>query len=377
MGKGTNRRGSIYQDKNGQWWAQLPPDAMGKRPKRSAKSEEDAVFKLTELEAERSRGLNPSEKQPTVEQWLRTWLELVKPGLRSNIYEHYVYVVGHYIVPHIGRVKLKELTKGHVQAALNTLREGGLSAGTVRLARTRLRSALEEAIEAHKITENVAKKTKVAPDDDDDSEMHILTIGQVRTFLTAITDHRLYALFYLALATGMRQAEMIGLRWSDIKFDERTIRVASQVHRRHKGIVRSRPKTPASRRTLPIDDELLAVLKSHQQNQNEEKRLLGTAWHEHTMVFASEVGTPLFASALHRQFKSLLRAARLPDIRFHDLRHTAASLMLAAGVPLPDVSEMLGHANAGITAKLYLHGSDDGKKRAIETMGQLFKRAAL
>lgn len=376
-GKGANGRGSIYQDKHGTWWAQLPPDELGRRPKRSAKTEQEAVKKLAELEAERAKGINLSERSPTVEQWLTTWLEvIVKPNVRPNVYEDYANQCRLYIIPYIGRIQLSKLSKLHVQQMLNKLRESGRSIGTLRLARARIKSALNEAIEAKLISENVAKLAKLPTADDEDGEMHILTETQALFFLAALALHRLYALYFVALMTGARQAELVGLRWSDVDFTKRVIHIKSQLHNKRRAIVRSRPKTPKSRRTIPMDDVLIEVLREHQRSQLEEKRLLGTDWKEYTLVFPSQIGTPLHHTSLHRHFKTAIRRLGMPDIRFHDLRHTAASLMLANGVPLADVSEILGHSNPAITARLYLHGSEEGKVKAIETMGRLLGKKA-
>jgi integrase len=382
-GRGPNGRGTVYEspERSGIWWAQLPADDYGKRPKRRASSEQEAVKKLKELERERSQGLNLSEKDPTTGQFLDNWLEVsVRPNVRPMTYEDRVYFVGHYITPYIGAIRLRKLTTAHIQRMLNDMIERGLARNTARRARGRLITALSVAIQWKLLPAdgNVAKQTKIAlVDVDEDGKMKRLTAEQAQQLLRMVVQHRLYALYFLALTYGLRQGELAGLRWTDVDLNHREIHIRSQIKRRRREAVRSAPKTPKSRRTILIDDETASVLRAHAREQQEERRhqLQCGKWTEHGLVFPSEVGTPFYASGLSYQFKRVLKWARLPDIRFHDMRHTAASLMLENGVPLADVSEILGHANPAITARLYLHGSNAGKRQAAETMSALLRRA--
>lgn len=382
-GRGPNGRGTVYQDKHGRWWAQLPPDDYGKRPKRSAATEAEAVALLAELEKERSLGLNPGEKDPTVAQHLDNWLEIsVKPNVRASTYEDRVWSVEHYIKPAIGTIRLRKLTAAHVQRMLNDMIARGLARSTIRLIRRYLITALLVAIEWKLLPpdENAAKRAKIASADDDEEgdPTKRLTADEARRLLAHLEGHRLYVLFFLAIAYGLRQAELIGLRWSDIDLERKEIRVRSQVHRKTGEIRRTKPKTPKSRRALLIDDATVAVLKRQAQHVHEERTFQQRKgkWKDHGLAFPSEVGTPLFGTAVWRHCKNALTHLGLPRIPFHGLRHTAANLMLENGVPLADVSEILGHSSPAITARLYLRGSDDGKRAAAETMTTLLRRAA-
>lgn len=381
-GRGPNKTGTIYQDKAGKWWAQLPADDYGKRPKKSARTEAQAVILLAELEQERAQGLNPSERDPTLAQHLDAWLEIsVRPNLKKQVFEDRRYFIDHYLKPPLGAIKLKKLTAAHIQPMLNAMLDRGLARSTVRMARRHLVGALRVAIEWKLLPadENAAQRTKIPREaiSDDRDPLHRLTTSQAQTLLRSLIGHRFYAIYFLALTYGMRQAELVGLRWSDVDLEGRVLRIRSQVHRKRKEIRRTAPKTPKSRRTLLLDDATVAVLKAQAQRVHEERTLQQRAgkWKEHGLVFPSQVGTPLFGSMLWRHCQTSLRRAKLPMIPFHGLRHTAASMMLENGVALPDVSEILGHANPGVTAKLYLHGSDDGKRAAAETMTALLRRA--
>lgn len=375
-GRGPNRRGTIYQDKRGIWWAQLPADDFGKRPKRRAKSEKEAGIKLAELEAERAKGIDPGAPDETLEQFLTSYLDLrVKPKVKLSTYETQQYHAEHYIIPAIGSIRLRRLKPDHIQKCLNDLLERGLARGTVRQFRKLLIAAFNSAIKTgRQITTNPALATEIAKaDDDDEGELQRFTADEANRLLTALLGHRLYLLYLLALRYGLRQAELIGLRWTDIDLNKRTIYIRTQVHRKKREIRRTAPKGK-SRRTVIIDGSIAALIAQHAKNQQDERNHVinsGGDWHEHGLVFPSERGTPLFAHALRAHYLKALGRAKLPALTFHALRHTAACLMLENGVPLADVSEILGHSSPAITARYYLHGSEEGKRAAAVTMAQV------
>lgn len=371
--RGPNGRGSIYQDKHGVWWAQLPKGEDGKRPKRSAKTEAEAVVKLAELEKERAAGIVLSEN-PTVKELIDGWLTLmIQPNASARTFEDWKYQSKRYISDHIGTIRVKKLAASRVQQLFKKLLDSGLSPGTVRAVRKMLIAALETAITWRIVTENVAKgkNTRVPKPT---STMRIWTDVQARRFLDAVESHRLGLLYVLALSLGLRQAELIGLTWSDVDYERRELHVRSQVRRHKKATLRKAPKMERPR-TIPLDDTLIAALRAHWRNQQEERRIT-EGWVESGLIFPSERGTALFGSALWLHFKATTARVNLPPIRFHDTRHTAASLMLANGVSLADVAAILGHANPAITAKLYLHSFEDGRRAAVETMGRLLQRRA-
>ncbi len=179
----------------------------------------------------------------------------------------------------------------------------------------------------------------------------------------------------MAARLGLRRGELIGLRWSDVDLEGAQLRVASQIQQIRGQSVRTSVKTRAGNRTLPLDHDLVAILRDHRRNQEEEQRLLGPAWQDHGLVFPSECGTPLSPRSLARQVDRLLAAAGLPRRRLHDLRHTAATLMLAAGVPMVDVSHMLGHSSAEVTARVYAHSLPEQRLRAVAAVTRLLDRA--
>jgi integrase len=368
----ANDEGTVFKDKHGVWWAQLPPDDRGRRPKRRAKTQREAMEKLRELQRERERGLTLAAKQPTLTQFLETWLNEVAPNVaKAHTVEDYRYIVQHYIVPQLGTHRLDKLKPAHVQAWLNALLTR-VSAGTARNAYNRLHTALGVAVKWRLVAENVAGL--VDPPNSAPRPIQTLTIEQAGRLLDAVKEHRLYALYYLALRLGLREAELLGLLWADLDWTKGTLRVSGQIQRVGRQTVRTTTKTKKSERALPLDEDLLNVLRAHWQNQLEEKRLPDNGWKEHGLILASERGTPLGARNLVRHFKAALKRAGLPSIRFHDLRHTAGSLMLSEGAHLTDVAEVLGHSSPMITARIYAHSYDEGKRRAIAGTGRLLRQ---
>ena len=187
-------------------------------------------------------------------------------------------------------------------------------------------------------------------------EIKPLTPEQARQLLDAAKGNRLEALCAVALACGLRVGEILGLRWQDVDLEAGRLAIRQSIQRqRGAGLVAVEPKTERSRRTIEVPAPLVAELKAHRVRQLEERLVAGTRWRDGGLVFASAVGTGLEPRNLHRAFKAMLKRAGLPDIRFHDLRHSAASLMLAQGVPLRVVMEVLGHSSISLTADTYSH----------------------
>lgn len=411
-GRGTNGRGTIYKDKLGRWWAQLPKGDDNKRPKVRAESEADAVAKLAELEQKRGRGLNIGDGRQTLEHFLQTWLdEVIAPDRRATTLEDYRQIVRKYITPHLGQVRLCDLNALHIRRWLNKLRaqqvepprrkknepkktkKGKASAEAAQTAETvppprrtlsvstrqniyrRLRTALEFAKTSRLVAENAA--ALVEPPKGEEREIHPFTPNQARQLLRAVEGDRLAALYLVELSLGLRLGEILGLRWSDLHWERRELKITQTVQTVGNRTVFGEPKTKKSRRTLPLSNEIIVALRAHQRTQHEERKLLGKAWSEHGLIFPSEKGTPIGQRNMLRAFQRLLTRAELPKIRFHDLRHTAASLMLAEGTPITDVSEILGHSSPAITARIYAHAFEERKRSAVETMGRLLQKVSV
>ena len=239
------------------------------------------------------------------------------------------------------------------------------------------RKALGQAVKDGLLGRNVAKL--VDSPRVERFEGATLSPEQARGFLVAAAGERLEALYVAALAVGLRMGETLGLRWTDIDLDRRILTVNRILERIGRGTRSTlqfvEPKTSRSRRTVNLPDAAVTSLRAHRRRQLEERLAAGSHWREQGLVFPSTVGTPLEPHSLHEDFKRMLSRAGLPDMRFHDLRHSAASLMLAQGIPLRSIQEILGHSSIALTANLYAHVGEQLKREAADAMDAILKQA--
>jgi integrase len=259
-----------------------------------------------------------------------------------------------YLLPGLGEgTKLAEVKPDRVQDLYNHLISDGVGISMVRYVHVVLRIALSHAVKLQLIQTNPtdAVITPAEPK----WEMESFDEAQANQMLFAARGHRLEALFYLAVTTGMRQSELLGLRWTDLDWIRRTLRIERQLARGTEGYQLVELKTMYSRRTIELGEVAIAKLRERQVLERLERAVAGDRWAESQLIFPSTIGTPQDHRGLGRQFKQLLRNADLPEIRFHDLRHTAASLMLNHGVPVITASRILGHSRPSITMDMYGH----------------------
>jgi integrase len=325
--------------------------------------------------ADHAQGLPVAAGRQTVAQFLQDWLDnTVKPSVRPATYVSYEHHIRNHITPEIGKLPLHKLEPRHVQAMLNRKRAAGCSARSVAYLRAILRAALNRARKWNLVARNAAEL--VEPPRVERFRIKPLSPEQARALLEAVKGHRLQALYAVALASGLRVGEILGLRWQEVDLEHGQMAVAQALQRQKgRGLVLTQTKTDRSRRTIALPAPLITALKAHRVRQLEERLATGPRWQDAGLVFTSNVGTGLEPRNLHRSFKIMLHKAGLPDsIRFHDLRHSAASLMLAQGVPLRVVMEILGHSSISLTANTYAHVMPSLLQDAAEKMaGVLFQ----
>jgi integrase len=367
-GEGTIfRRGST-----GRWTAMLTlPN--GRRRTMTADSRQEVQRKLAAARRELEQGLTAAKPQhQTVIAYLTHWLATKKPDLAPNTYITWEAFLRNHFTPAFHRTPLVKLSALQVQRAEAEWREQGLSSGTVGLMHGTLKQALRDALTLELITRNPLdqlKRPKRAK-----REMRVLDQEQAQRLIEQCSTNRLGALIVTALATGMRQGEMLGLRWRDVDLDARrlTVQVTLQWLRLDDGTSRpllKEPKTPHSRRSIALPERLVEELRAHRQRQRLERLALGPAWSDQDLVFCDEVGRPCRPNTIYNTTHTrLLRTAGLPKIRFHDLRHTAATLLLSRGVNPKVVSEMLGHASVTITLDTYSHVLPHMQQAASDAM---------
>jgi integrase len=291
----------------------------------------------------------------------------VRDTVRPTTFERYEQIVRLHIRPVLGKVKLKNLTNTHVRGLYREKLDAGLSPRTVQYVHVTLHKALNQAIADGLIPRNATEAVK--PPQVLREEMRPLTAEQVRILFDAAKGDRLEALYILAVTTGLRQGELLGLKWDDIDLEGRTLQVRRTLTTAKGGPVPSAPKTKGSRRTVRLSQMALEALTSHLDHQLGEIDRAGGLWCENGLIFASESGEPLSRQHVtaHR-FKPLLKRAGLPEIRFHDLRHTCATLLLSKNVNPKVVSEMLGHASIAITLDTYSHVLPSMQESAAKAM---------
>lgn len=364
--------GSVYQQADGRWAARLDlgyVDGKRRRPVFYGKTKREALAKLRAAQAQHAQGLPVTSDRQTVAQYLDQWLKATEPTVRPKTYSGYESIVRVRVVPHIGRRRLAKLTALDVQRLYADLEATGLSKRSIHHTHRVLKRALKQAVLWDLIGRNPCDGA--TPPRPDRARMQPLTQAQANQFLEATRDHRHAALYVLALTTGMRQGELLGLRWDAIDLEGGRLQVRQTLQRqRDKGLVFSEPKTARSRRTIMLSQRAVAALREHRR-QNEQRLKLGSEWDDQNLVFANPTGGPLDPSWQTAVFKEALKDAGLPDVRFHDWRHTAATLLLAADTHPKVVSELLGHATITLTLDTYSHLIPAMHEQAATTMDAL------
>jgi len=366
--KRGNNEGSIYKRKNGSWRAQVTLD--GQRLNYSAKTRKECQEWIRSVLVEIDDGMKYANTQLTVKEYLESWLLSKKASLKPATWTHYNKLARNYIIPALGNKKIRDLETNQIQSFYNQLVSNNVGAYTVRKIHTSLHSAMNHALKSNLINRNPASAA-ITPSEPN-REMNFLDDDQVDQFLDAASGHRWEALYQLAISTGMRQMEILGLKWKDIDWRSKIIKVERQLVRPDLGEARFMPtKTKNGKRAIALGSKTISVMRNHQKSQMLDAEKAGSSWKKFGLIFTTSKGTPIHPRNLLRNFKTLLRDAGLSEIRFHDLRHTAASLMLNHGIPVIVVSRRLGHARPSITLDVYGHLMPTMQDEAARLMDEL------
>jgi len=389
--------GSIRQRPNGRWEGRIR--IGGKRVSFFAATREEVQGKLRAEAGRKAAGHGASDRQITVGAYLERWIEGRRGDLRPATHVSYESAIRTHLVPDIGTVRLARLTPDDVTKTLARLgsravqpvrggakpRLKALSAQSIRNVHAILRSALNDAVRADLVARNVA--SVVRPPRVDREPVRAISPGEARAILDAVRGHRLEALYVLALASGARLAELLGLTWQNVDLEGGTVKIAATLRRVRGEWSWGVPKTRSSRRSVPIPAAAVQVLEAHRGRQVEEQRGEGKPtplrppakhddpWHE--LVFKSPTGGPVHPTVANATLTKLLTDAGIERMRFHDLRHGAAAIALASGVPMRLVMEMLGHSQMSMTADTYTSVTDELAREGSERIGRaLFGEAA-
>lgn len=335
---------------------QQAPEEKRRREWRSGyRTRKEAEAALAEYLHDRATGSSLERSKLTVGELLARWLDdHARTRVRPSTYQSYRTQVRRHLIPALGAIKLTSLTPLQVERHYTAAIASGLSPRSVVYQHRLLREALQQAVRWRLVGRNVADA--VTPPRGSRPEMHALSPEHVQKLLRAAEGDPQHALLYTAIYTGLRRSEIIGLRWDDVDLDRGTAAIRQTVQRLPgQGFVYGEPKTPKGRRQIALPPSAVEVLRRHRAEQIEHRLRLGPVWTDKGLVFTNPTGGPVDPSGLTRRFARLLKAADLPSVRFHDLRHTHASLMLRQGVHPKIVSERLGHATVGITLDTYSH----------------------
>ncbi len=371
MAKRGNGEGSISRRKDGTYMARYYVDTPAGRKRRTiygkkGEKRQEVADRLAEALGNRSKGLVFDAENQKLGEYLDRWLaDSVRGSVKAVTFESYSRLVRVHIVPALGRVKLKAISPAHLQGFYRTKLDAGLSPRTVQYIHAVLHRALKQALRWGLVARNVSEA--VDPPRVRREEIRPLCPEQARMLLEAARDDRLEALYVLAIHCGLRQGELLGLKWEDVDLERGIL----QVRRTLSNGVFTTPKTAKSRRSVKLTESALDALRKHLKRQLKEIDRAGSLWQENGLIFATEAGTPLNRHNLgSRSFKPLLERAGLHrSTRFHDLRHTCATLLLSKGIHPKIVQELLGHSSVGITLDTYSHvlpGMGDGAADAME-----------
>ena len=375
--KCANGEGSIRKRKDGRWEGRY---TAGHEPETGrpiyknvlGRTQAEVKEKLkTAIKVTQSLDFSKTG-QYTVGQWMDVWYEnYAKVKVRPSSHQTYKGYIENHIKPNIGDIPLEKLTtldlqkfykkllsNGRVDRLESKGQPKGLSPKTVRNIHQILSSALKLAQEQRIILTNPAEGCALPKVEH--REMKTLPVEQLQSFLREAKDSGVFALYYLELATGLRRGELLGLKWEDIDLEHGDLRVRRQIARINGQVVEAPLKTKNAYRTLPLAEDTISILK-------EQKKKVGSSpW-----VFPSATGGPISPDSVLHMLHRVLKRAGLPKVRFHDLRHTFATLALQNGVDIKTVSGMLGHFSAGFTLDTYAHVTTSAQKAAANTMGKL------
>ncbi|HLI70789.1 MAG TPA: tyrosine-type recombinase/integrase [Ktedonobacteraceae bacterium] len=372
--KSTYGGGTVYRRKDGRYVASIKNPNTGARVVRYARTQKEAEKKLEDIKFEIRQGTLATGPNQTLAQYLEYWLETVhRPLVRISTYYKNRGIIYNHLIPAIGKITLQKLTPYHVQDLCHSKEQAGLKPGTVRNIRQVLHIALDKAVSWGLVGRNVCDVVS-SPKVGVRSET-VLDIGQAKQLLEIARGNRLEGLLTLTVATGLRRGEILSLKWADVDLEGGSIQIRRTMSRVGKfGIVTTEPKTAKGRRKVILPQFVIEALKQHRQYQLERKEQAGDKWEENDFVFPNLYGRFWEPTYLDQMFKRLLVKSGLPVVRFHDLRHSAATILLGMGIHPKVVQELLGHSQISITLDTYSHVLPSMQQEAMKKLNERFNQ---
>ncbi len=366
--KRSNKEGTVTR-RSRRYRAQTPP-IKGKRISRSFQTKAEAQEWLRSFQTQLDHGLDYQGGKICLADYLDDWLKTSRITLRQKTAEQYGRTIQKYIVPRIGSLALNELRLATIEQFYSELLLDGMGVRLVRIIHSILHRALNKAVIYDLLIKNPTQGAALPKYKH--AEMKFLDESQIPAFLLAAQGSQYEALHYIAITTGMRQGELFGLQWADLHWNSGMLYVQRQSQRAAgKGWWFEEPKTRSGKRPILLGENTLQKLREHYEKQQLLRAFAGDAWHDLNLIFPNTVGNPGDPANLRHDFLKVLEQAGLPQIRFHDLRHTAASLMLNKDVPVITVSKRLGHAKPSTTIDIYGHLYPESREVAARVMDEV------
>lgn len=360
-GRGANGRSTIVKQQDGRWhgFVSMGAKGDGNRDRRhvSAATRAAVVEKVKALEAKRDAGMvGAAGRGMLVDEWLDYWADnIASVRVRARTLDTYRAMIRMHLNPYIGKRRLDQLQPEHLEQTYKQLLDKGLSPASVLRVHRMLHRALKIAMQRDRVARNVAALVE-PPRQERPKTPDPLDVEECKRVLAAAEGLRNSARWTVALALGLRQSEALAVQWADVDLERGTLSVRRGLHRvPGEGLVFTEPKTDRSRRTIAVPAPLIDALRKHRVAQNEERLVAGTEWDDWDLVFTQPNGRPLDKHSDYEAWIRLLNRAGVRHIRLHDGRHTAATLLLTAGVHPRVVMELLGHSQMRTTTDIYSH----------------------
>ncbi|MBK8903068.1 MAG: site-specific integrase [Anaerolineaceae bacterium] len=356
-----NNEGSVFWDKSKERWCAEITLPDGKRKRKRHQSRKVVQEWLLEQRSQIKKGIVVKDTNEAVRDYMARFLEeVVAHTVKPATYTSYSFWIKTHIVPSIGHLKLKNLQPHHLQHLYSQKLDEGLSKRSVQYMHAIIRRALNQAVKQGILIRNPTNA--VTAPKPQKKTFATLTVDQVRQFLKEVEGHRWYPIYVIAVMMGLRKGEILGLRWQDINFDNNTISVENVVLEINGKIHLGSPKTKKSKRTVAMPEYVANVLKKYRKD-------VGAI---NGLIFQTSSGKPVSPRNLSRHYYQARESANIPKVRFHDLRHTAATLLLKENVHPKIVQEMLGHSSITLTLDTYSHVIPGIQKKAADKMDYLF-----
>jgi integrase len=404
--RNANGEGGVYRRSDGRWEGKFfvdTPDGRRKRVSVYGDTERAALDELNKLRDQQRRGVPVATTTLSVAEYMTYWLEhIAEPSIRRTTYATYEGDVRLHIIPGIGRRKLKSLQAAHIRDWLTSLRttcqcciqgrdaardtprccakalpqccKAYLSASSIRHILRVLRAALQDAVDEEVLSRNVARLVQLRVTDE--RKVRSFSHDEALRFLKAAEQHRLYALWAVALSMGLRRGEALGLAWADVDLDQGRLTVRQALHRVDGQLRLESVKTDASVAVLPIPTPLVSILRAHRQRQLRERVAAGSQWRDTELVFTTAHGGYIEPRNANRMFHDVCTKADVPQLRVHDLRHSCATLLFTMGVQPATVQRILRHSSITVTTGTYVEVIEAVQRDALDSMGSLFPGVA-